>query len=156
MQYTKKIITVADVYAKTCCILTVSFLELIEFDPQSVSARQKSFGWLLYLMFHIEQIETSEVSLIISSIQTNMFENGSSASEINNFFDLSDKYYRLIVAEMNAHGDIIKAIQSLFGEFHKEDALYNMECSIKIAEAIRFSIDSFHGFCKKIQSEMIH
>lgn len=147
--FTGKIVTVADLYAKELCELTKALLEIADLDCQSVTMRQKAFGWMFFIMFHIEYMENSAASLIISSIQQNMSNAKWSASEINNFFDVADRHYQSIVTSINNGKEMLDTVQDLLFE-HRIDAVYDMECKIKTVSVIEMSIKTFHEFHEKV------
>lgn len=150
--FTENIVTVADLYAKALCDISSHFIELLELSPASITLRQKSFGWLFFVMFHVEYIENDIASIIISSIQRNMSNAKWSASEINKFFDSADIQYRHIVNNVNDGHEILDTIQYLFFEY-KADAIYDIDCKIKATAAIDFSIKGFHEFHEKVSHD---
>lgn len=150
--FTNEIVTVADLYAKELCELTKAFLSVAELDTKSIAFRQKAFGWMFFIMFHIENMENSAASLIISSIQKNMSKAKWSASEINNFFDLADRNYRAIVANIGRGNEMLDTVQHLFFE-RKNDVVYDMDCKIKTVSAIEMSLKAFHEFHEKVSHD---
>ena len=150
--FTENIVTVADLYAKALCDISSRFIELLELSPSSITVRQKSFGWLFFIMFHIEYIQNDIASIIISSIQRNMSSAKWSSSEINNFFNCADMQYRHIVNCVNKGNEPLDIIQYLFFE-RKADAIYDIDCKIKATAAIDFSIKGFHDFHEKVSHD---
>lgn len=145
LEYTQKITTVADMYSAFTSKLTIYVLSMLELDTNSIVNRQKAFGFITHVMFGIIGLSTSEVYTVIDGMQHNMYYNGMSEAEINNFFMLSDKYYRQIAEALHKQRNLLDVIQFTFFD-RALDAVTNMENTIKTSCMIQGIVESYKKF----------
>lgn len=144
--------TVSDMYAKAISEICQSFLCLLELDSNNIELLQKSFGFILFELFHVFDLPSDFVTHVIQSIQSNMNRNKIKRNDIDMFFQASDIYYRSIVTEFNSKNhNIVESVRPVFFAF-QSDAIESMDETIRLKSAIDCAYKSFRDVDSNIQT----
>ena len=151
-EFNRELDKVADIYAAVACESAKCFLDMLKLDSMNAVDCQKTFGLMTYIMFIVIGLNEREVYSIIGSMQHNMYDNGMSEYEINNFFDLSDKYFQSIVTRIQQHEHVVDIIKSIFVKEGKYAS--DFEATLEVSTAVEATAKGYKEFHEKIQADI--
>lgn len=151
-EFNRKLDKLADIYASVTCESAMCFLKMLELNPLDTVDCQKTFGLMTYIMFIVVGLNEKDVYSIIGSMQHNMYENGMSKYEINNFFDMSDKYFQNIVARLQRHENVADVMKGIFVKEGKYSS--DFEATLEVSTAVEAIAKGYKEFDEKIQTDI--
>ncbi len=151
-EFSRKLDKLADIYASVTCESAMCFLKMLKLDPLDIVDCQKTFGFMTYIMFIVVGLNDKDVYAIIGSMQHNMYENGMSEYEINNFFDMSDKYFQNVVTRLQRHENVIDVMKGIFVKEGKYSS--DFEATLEVGTAVEATAKGYREFDEKIQADI--